>query len=117
MKTKLLIAAISICLLTPQVSHGGRGGAVAGGLFGGYLLGSAMASASQPRERVVYVDNTPSRSRESDREYDLRRKERELEKKERELEEQERKLQRQHSKRKTVQEKNALADEDLDIED
>lgn len=56
----LLLLTVSNFLPEQQISAGnGNGAALAGGLIGGTILGSAIASASRPRREVVYVEQQP----------------------------------------------------------
>ena len=52
----ILLAAIMIGGVVALDVQAGKGGAVAGGLLGGYVLGSAIANSNRPAE-VVYVNN------------------------------------------------------------
>lgn len=57
MKNKvLLLIALMVGGAAVLDVQAGRGGAVAGGLFGGYVLGSMAANANRPTE-VVYVNS------------------------------------------------------------
>lgn len=60
MKNKVMLLATLMVGVTAVLDvQAGRGGAVAGGLFGGYVLGSMAANANRPTE-VVYVNNDRS---------------------------------------------------------
>lgn len=56
MKNKIMLLAGLVAFASISNIQAGKGGAVAGGLFGGYVLGSMAANANRPTE-VVYVNN------------------------------------------------------------
>lgn len=83
---KFLLLSISF------IAFAGRGGAIAGGILGGMFLGNMLTSMSQPRERVVVVENRDNyyldnQYNEQMNELDYRL--RQLERRERELEKRE----------------------------
>ena len=84
-----------LLLFVSFLAFAGRGGAIAGGILGGMFLGNMLTSMSQPRERVVVVENRDNYyldNQYSEQMNELDYRLRQLERKERELEKRERYL-------------------------
>lgn len=76
----LMLGTAALIHQNPTLSHG-RGGAVAGGLLGGFALGSIITAANRPRhtETVVYQQAPTTSSYEQQARAELARERQQLE--------------------------------------